>query len=201
MDIEIDIQGLSPKHIFSQASTHRYASDLVDDDRLRVVIPSPIDQETLERMDLGEMTPAKWLANAEDEQSEWAASMRPAMDALWPTSLPYPEEAEGGGSAKRMLWLAPACVLLYERDEDRFWIGMTGGGMNLSWDIAGAYIACEMIPPIELLRSLPRFAGENMKSSPNRAPVVASFARAQYHLANAVDQLAYSEKMIREWLS
>jgi hypothetical protein len=39
------------------------------------------------------------------------------------------------------------------------YLALTGGGMDLSWEICAAYIACGYLPPLHFAQHLPRMAG------------------------------------------
>lgn len=92
-----------------------------------------------------------------DEFQDWVDSLRPAMNYYWPVSLGYgvkPEEA-----AEAIDKYAGSTSLIWLEAPGTYAIVLTGGGMDLSWDICAAYICCGAIPPSRLLLNLPRFDG------------------------------------------
>lgn len=75
-----------------------------------------------------------------------------------------PEEAQGK--------LAGVCVTLvrltncdFEPDGEGYALALTGGGMDLSWDICEAYIRLGYAPPLHFSR-LPQFAGQDNGKEP-----------------------------------
>jgi hypothetical protein len=74
----------------------------------------------------------------------------PQMNFFYPCPDLDPEEA-----ANAIAHL-PLCVVVMEDGETGF--ALTGGGMDLSWEICAAYIACGFAPPVEYC-DLPNMAG------------------------------------------
>lgn len=125
-----------------------------------------------------------------DGWQDWRDGFAPMMNYAWPVSLAYdgPDAATAAGLIERF---APACVLielqddarerLYgdDRDAPEYAIALTGGGMDLSDDIAAAYLACGCVPPSRLL------AGLSGVISPEKAvmlPLREAYERAADHL-------------------
>lgn len=95
---------------------------------------------------------------------EWEEGFMPMMNALWPCEPRYGMTDELAATAIDQH--AGATVLVTINNEQHHGlqgIAMTGGGMNMSWDLCAAYICCSCIPPLRLLTDMPKFAG--MKSS------------------------------------
>lgn len=114
---------------------------------------------------------------------DWRDSLWPAMNFAWPVRLGDVDAA----TAAARIRATGAAVTLVDMCED--WRGdscyalaLTGGGMDLSWDIAAAYIACGAVPPESLLSNLPRMAGSGRYGATVRddvaAAVVESIGRA-----------------------
>lgn len=85
---------------------------------------------------------------------EWKDRYEPMMNFIWPVDLGYgvePEEA-----AALIDQFAGSTTLVYIQDLDTHAIALSGGGMDLSWDIATAYLCCGCLPPVSLLYRLPR---------------------------------------------
>jgi len=68
----------------------------------------------------------------------------------------YPCEVGDLEEAARAISHLPLCVVLMQDGEEGF--ALTGGGMDLSWEICAAYIACGFLPPLEYC-DLPNMAG------------------------------------------
>lgn len=147
---------------------HRDASALhVDWDQIRaandhediVVHPNPTAEVLKEYGYEGseDLTTQEGLAAAIEEfqgtrgYDEWRDSNQPVMNYVWPCEMPYGTSkekaaqliAEHGGST---------CLVSCEIGGESFvGIALTGGGMNLSHDIAAAYVCCGHTPPLAVL--------------------------------------------------
>ena len=60
-------------------------------------------------------------------------------------------------------------------DRPDFALALTGGGMDLSWDIAEAHMRLGLLPPLHVCR-LPRYAGKDL-TEPHAAWVIAGCRR------------------------
>lgn len=88
------------------------------------------------------------------EYYEWQDRFEPMMDFIWPVNLAYGvTDEEAAGLIDKY---AGSTSLVYVRDLDTHAIVLTGGGMDLTWDIATAYLCCGCIPPLLLLSALPK---------------------------------------------
>lgn len=92
-----------------------------------------------------------------DSYYEWKDGFEPAMNFYWPVDLAY--ELDEETAAERIDKHAGATSLVWIERVQSHAIVLTGGGMDLSWDICAAYICCGCVPPARLLLGLPRFAG------------------------------------------
>ena len=81
---------------------------------------------------------------------------------------PCPFKASMRDAAKAIEDL-PLCVVEL-RGEERG-LALTGGGMDLAWEICAAYIALGFLPPIHFAGRLPDMAGLSMKSDRTRKVV------------------------------
>jgi hypothetical protein len=115
------------------------------------VINEDGDEEEVENYCLGEM----------DHE------VGPQMNFFYPAPI---EDAEEAAFAIAHL---PLCVVVMEDGEAGF--ALTGGGMDLSWEICAAYIACGFLPPLEYC-DLPDMAGRGRQS--DTALVLAACARS-----------------------
>lgn len=136
------------------ASNDNYLVHLAEDEARSIQSALELAQEEHDEEALEE---AKQRFEQSDAFYEWKDRYEPMMNVYWPVDLAYgvsPEEAaeriERFGGATSLVWIESA-------NTDA--IVLTGGGMDLSWDIAAAYICCGCIPPSRLLLNLPRFAG------------------------------------------
>ena len=50
---------------------------------------------------------------------------------------------------KKRLDAAGAVTVIRRIDDDKFYLALTGGGMNMSWDICAGYIALGYLPPLD----------------------------------------------------
>jgi len=67
--------------------------------------------------------------------------------------------------------LSNTTVIRFE-DDDKYALALTGGGMDLSWEICESYINLGYLPPVHFC-DLPHMAGKNMKDESNRKIVLA----------------------------
>jgi len=70
----------------------------------------------------------------------------------------YPCDFGDADEAARAIAHLPLCVVVMEDGETGF--ALTGGGMDLTWEIADAYISCGFLPPFAYTQ-LPRMAGQH----------------------------------------
>lgn len=100
-----------------------------------------------------------------DAHSEWRDGFEPMMNYVWPAFLPYKMDAQD--LADRLAKYAPTMTLIHFGEHsdfcsEEYGYGLSGGGMNLSDQIAAAYLCANQIPPHELLSSLPGVIGPGM---------------------------------------
>ncbi|PWC98028.1 hypothetical protein TSO5_03210 [Azospirillum sp. TSO5] len=88
-----------------------------------------------------------------DAHHEWADTFEPMMNYFWPVELGYGVELE---EAATMIDQHAGCAtLVYVESLDTHGIALSGGGMDLSWDLAAAYLCCGCVPPLNILSGLP----------------------------------------------
>jgi hypothetical protein len=106
---------------------------------------------------------------AEGEGTATWGAEGPMMNYFWPVV----NDADGRSGADWAVWLTdvPLCVVQLG---DELGLGLTGGGMDLSWEIAQAYIALGYYPPTTL--ELPAMAGLDPNAEPYRTTVRALVA-------------------------
>jgi hypothetical protein len=97
--------------------------------------------------------------NDSDVGAEWRDGFAPMMNFVWPVFLGHEPNAE---EIAAKMEEAGGCVSLIDfsvnedHEGERFGIALTGGGMDLSWNIAAAYCAAGQVPPVALLRNMDR---------------------------------------------
>jgi hypothetical protein len=114
-----------------------------------------------------------------DEGADWAERFHPMMSFVWPVYLGEHEPAE---VAARMETFAPTCTLIQfgpdsEHCPEEYGIALNGGGMNLSDQIAAAYLCAHQIPPLAVLDQLRGVIGDYKRDQIGR-PLKAAFKKA-----------------------
>lgn len=101
---------------------------------------------------------ARDIFDAADRFGEWQEAHEPMMNFLWSVDLPYKADPEAIATALHEAGIAITLVELPEdwRGNESYAFALTGGGMNLAWHIAGAYVLAGECPPFQLLEDLPR---------------------------------------------
>ena len=125
------------------------------------------------------------------------AGLVPMMNYIWPVDLcgtgDDPEEAQ----TSLMLAHCALCLVYYRPVEGLDWevgLALTGGGMDLSWDIARAYIALGQLPPARL--SLPEFAGMDFRE-PNTAFIIEALKRShRRRIGDSEHQIENLDRML-----
>lgn len=96
----------------------------------------------------------------EDAHSEWRDSFHPMMNYVYPVLIfdgrlrPSAQDV-----ANRLELFAPACSLVYfgehsDHCSETYGFALTGGGMDLSDQIAAAYLCADQVPPTWVLQRL-----------------------------------------------
>jgi len=86
----------------------------------------------------------------------------PMMNYCYPVSLySFGNDPE---LASKAITDLPLCIVHFEEDEDnKYYLALTGGGMDLSWEICEAYMRLGQIPPMHFC-SLPGIAGRGQSA-------------------------------------
>ncbi len=93
---------------------------------------------------------------------------QPAMNYVWPLPVFSSDAVEAQG----ILTAAQINICLVQVTDigpgcdDEYGLALTGGGMNLAWDIARAYVLLGYVPPATLYDNLPCFAGQDNRQEP-----------------------------------
>ncbi len=90
-------------------------------------------------------------------------------------AYPLPDEYELNLSRARKALKHYALTVVSLADHDRYYLVLTGGGMDMSWDICGAYIALGFYPPARFCR-LPEMAGDRL--TPEKQAVIEACRRS-----------------------
>jgi len=91
-------------------------------------------------------------------------SYYPMMNYIYP--LPDNFEIESK-DLKKLVKKMSALTVVYLTDEDRYFLALTGGGMDLSWEICEGYIILGYLPPAYLCH-LSSMAGTKLNSRTKR---------------------------------
>lgn len=74
----------------------------------------------------------------------------------------FDDKELGDDEIKEALSDAGSVTLVEKLDSEEKGLALTGGGMDLSWDICAGYINLGFLPPTHFCRDLPRFGGERL---------------------------------------
>ncbi len=162
-EIEKEIDDIFPDAINVQAIGYDWSKGYGEDGQYecweaeecpecgRVLVVGPGETRCGDAADEGEDKDEDEDAEPKKECDGTVNAEGPQMSAYWP--LP-----EFRGDESRAEALAPfPLALVHFTESDEWAIALTGGGMDLSWEIAGAYIAMGYCPPVSL--RLPQMAG------------------------------------------
>lgn len=141
----------------------------------------------------GDEIAAEDLIDAFEQTSgydEWRDSFDPMMNYAWPVDLRYSSSDELYEIAQRLETWGLAIVLIERTDdpyeETTFEFALTGGGMDMSDHIAGAYLAAGQVPPLRILEGLSGCFPSGLAS---RLPLDQALARAREWLLARADLL------------
>lgn len=124
----------------------------------------------------------KWEHYEEGEEAEG-----PMMNYFYP----LPNFHQDTNEAAKKLKDVALCLVRFNdaQDEDmEYVLALTGGGMDMTWDICEAFIALGYVPPRKYWR-LPQFAG--MKMDTTKKTIIAAIRKGLEAVNN---QLAWDEK-------
>lgn len=122
----------------------------------------------------------------------------PMMNAVWPIHLPYRMTEDE--AAKRLNECSISMCLIRiegsDYEESTYALAMTGGGMDMSWSIAAAYIALNCLPPHHL--RLPHYAG--MRVTKQLLTVVRALEQSNKELQERTQANLHDIKLVRKML-
>ena len=98
------------------------------------------------------------------------------MNAIWPVDLAY-ERSEAEAAALMNKHAGATSLICVDGN---YFIAMTGGGMDLSWHIAAAYVCCGCVPPVAILDNLSRSPFETSKQA--RTAILRAWRQGARHL-------------------
>ena len=112
----------------------------------------------------------------------------PMMSYWYPCCISDPENA-----AIALVHL-PLCVVEVDHTTG---LALTGGGMDLSWEICAAYMLCGYLPPLNWCMHLPRMAGPSSQYT----KMVLAGARRSLEVSNTWNKHAQEELVdIEKWV-
>lgn len=125
----------------------------------------------------------------------------PMMNYYYP--LPYYEGDPGADQAR--LYKSSANVVLVkiigvDDDEDVYALALSGGGMDLSWDICQAFILLGYAPPLQFC-DLPDFAGQDNSKEPFWSILKACLQSAKAAEQRAMRQTSQLYKQVNDALA
>lgn len=94
----------------------------------------------------------------DDDESECRGYVPQSEGPMMNYFYPLPHFDGDLDEAARKLIDLPLCVVQFA-DTEEVGLALTGGGMDLSWQICEAYMLLGYLPPLHYARSLPQFAG------------------------------------------
>lgn len=112
-----------------------------------------------------------YIEDASDDDEQTASERR--SGPLMSYAYPLPGYSGDPCEDARELVDLPVC-LVHDIDADAHYLALTGGGMDLSWEISEAYMRLGYLPPVHF--DLPGMAGRG--ESPRDRAIVAARRRA-----------------------
>ena len=101
-------------------------------------------------------------------------------------------------AAKRLAYLPLCLVRIGAWDDDNWALALTGGGMNLAWQIAEAHIRLGFLPPLDICEGLPDFAGQGYTR--RRKEILAACNRSLWYATNNISHAKRELKRRREYM-
>ena len=123
------------------------------------------------------------------------------MNYFYPLSGFDPDDVGGIDRAAFKVYEAGAICLVAlhgDDDEEPWGLALTGGGMNLAWDICAAYVALGYLPPLYFCDSLPNLAGITLNNKRRR--ILAACRRTCIITHQFVNSTAGRVKRLRQIL-
>jgi len=126
------------------------------------------------------------------EVEPFLSSVEGPMMAVW-----YDCAAIGGDeiTAAAKIHNLSLCVV---QVEENYGLALTGGGMDMTWDIVAAYVALGQLPPIRFARNLPAMAGAG-KSDEDRRSIAACLRSLRAEAENLTREANRLEENAARW--
>lgn len=155
-------EAIAAHDAWKDCTTFRAAADQVFNEDEATIIALRMEDDKAEH-DEDALEQAVEEFRSSSAYYEWEEAFQPMMNALWPCEPRYGMTDEDAATAiDRYAGSTVLVTLNSEVHNGLQGIAMTGGGMDMSWDLCAAYICCGCIPPVRLLSSVPHFAGQRM---------------------------------------
>ena len=141
--------------------------------------------EKCKKVVVGEVTEYGGKHSEFDNDSEcdgYLSASPPMMNYYYPLSEGRLDVEEAAGKIVDL----PLCIV--EIDGDVMALALTGGGMNLGWEICQAYMTLGILPPAHFAAALPRMSGRGHSPRDRwiiagcRASLLCVLSRAKYSL-------------------
>lgn len=115
-----------------------------------------------EDYNFGEGYAEKWdLAISRTDEEIENGEFEPMMNHRYP--LPHFNDKNLSDEfIKKALNRAGSVTLIEDLESNEKYLALTGGGMDLSWDIVKGYVNLGFAPPAHFCRDLPRFGGDRL---------------------------------------
>lgn len=124
------------------------------------------------------------------EEEQEGDDFMPMMNYCYP----LPKDFEMPKNIKEILNEAGSITLIKKMRNDRYYLALSGGGMDLSWDICRAYMLLGYLPPSHFC-SLPKFAGKDYKQPSNKKVIESCLETAESLKADG----DYLKKKLKEF--
>lgn len=121
---------------------------------------------------------------------DYRAGFDPIMNALWPVQLAYGRSIE---TASRLMNAHAGAAVLVTIDDEEY-IALAGGGMDLSWHLAAAYVCCGCVPPVDILDRLSGSPFESSKAA--RGAIMRAWREGARHMARQAKRLTADARKV-----
>lgn len=113
--------------------------------RMELIVPEPTNEDRKRH----NLKSDEW-DDGSQAACEYRDSFVPMMNYLWPVELSGDRGADYAADLMNRYAGATSLVCI----DDNYYIALTGGGMNLSWHLAAAYVCCGCVPPLDLIDAI-----------------------------------------------
>jgi hypothetical protein len=127
-------------------------------ERWEVVLPDSEDRAAQRYFDVDEEDAQDRREHCMDRMSE---SIQPMMNYYYPLATSFGKSYRQE-DAKNVM--GTCCCIVQFLDSEEYGLALTGGGMDLSWEICEAYIRLGFLPPLHF-SDLPQMGGERLTAT------------------------------------